>query len=211
MVFVDLDNSRKNQETEEMVGSRVASTRPRGHHPCCLALLAAFGRAMTAVRPDLVREVGGERVKDAPVTHCNVSSSISFSRERTARMASNDLSSLLTASKALTSHLQRPDLPSVNLSLDQIEAQSRRLVAGQPGAPADSGRGYVPPVSCKFRRASSVFVPLAETTSLRRLTLMHLHSPPRSRISILPQHSRPYSHCKIRILQATCAMRMNRT
>ncbi|KAF9651296.1 nucleoporin-interacting protein NIC96 [Thelephora ganbajun] len=56
-------------------------------------------------------------------------------------MASNNLSSLLTGSKALTSHLQRPDLPSVNLSLDQIEAQSRRLVAGQPGTPADSGRG----------------------------------------------------------------------
>lgn len=61
-------------------------------------------------------------------------------------MASNNLSSLLAASKALTSHLQRPDLPSVNLSLDQIEAQSRRLVAGQPGAPTDSGRGCVLPV-----------------------------------------------------------------
>jgi nuclear pore complex protein Nup93 len=56
-------------------------------------------------------------------------------------MAAN-LSALLTASKALTSHLQRQDLPSVNLSLDQIEAQSRRLVARQPRAAADSGRGY---------------------------------------------------------------------
>ncbi|EMD30731.1 hypothetical protein CERSUDRAFT_89692 [Gelatoporia subvermispora B] len=51
-----------------------------------------------------------------------------------------DLSSLLTASKALNSHLSRPDLPSVNLSLDQIEAQSRRLVSRQPGTSADSGR-----------------------------------------------------------------------
>ncbi|KAA1475433.1 nucleoporin-interacting protein NIC96 [Dentipellis sp. KUC8613] len=51
-----------------------------------------------------------------------------------------DLSSLLTSSKALTSHLSKPDLPHVNLSLDQIEAQSRRLVSRQPGAAADSGR-----------------------------------------------------------------------
>ncbi|CCL98344.1 uncharacterized protein FIBRA_00338 [Fibroporia radiculosa] len=51
-----------------------------------------------------------------------------------------DLSSLLTSSKALTSHLSRPDLPSVHLSLDQIEAQSRRLVSRQPGTSADNDR-----------------------------------------------------------------------
>ncbi|KAI0056773.1 nucleoporin-interacting protein NIC96 [Artomyces pyxidatus] len=51
-----------------------------------------------------------------------------------------DLSSLLTSSKALTSHLSRPELPHVNLSLDQIEAQSRRLISRQPGASGDSGR-----------------------------------------------------------------------
>ncbi|PCH33116.1 nucleoporin-interacting protein NIC96 [Wolfiporia cocos MD-104 SS10] len=51
-----------------------------------------------------------------------------------------DLSSLLTASKALTSHLSRQDLPSVNLGLDQIEAQSRRLVSRQPGASTDIDR-----------------------------------------------------------------------
>ncbi|OCH83853.1 nucleoporin-interacting protein NIC96 [Obba rivulosa] len=51
-----------------------------------------------------------------------------------------DLSSLLTASKALNSHLSRPDLPSINLTLEQIEAQSRRLVSRQPGTSADSGR-----------------------------------------------------------------------
>ncbi|KAF7986143.1 hypothetical protein HWV62_38508 [Athelia sp. TMB] len=51
-----------------------------------------------------------------------------------------DLSSLLTSSKALTSHLSRPDLPSINLSLDQIEAQSRRLVSRQPGTSNDSDR-----------------------------------------------------------------------
>lgn len=55
----------------------------------------------------------------------------------------SDLSALLTSSKALTSHLSRPDLPHVNLSLDQIEAQSRRLVARQSGAATDSGRAYV--------------------------------------------------------------------
>ncbi|RDX51475.1 nucleoporin-interacting protein NIC96 [Lentinus brumalis] len=53
---------------------------------------------------------------------------------------STDLSALLNASKALTSHLSRPDLPSVNLSLDQIEAQSRRLVSRQPGTSADTSR-----------------------------------------------------------------------
>lgn len=58
-------------------------------------------------------------------------------------MAADSLSSLLTSSKALTSHLSRPDLPQLNLSLDQIEAQSRRLVSRQPGAATDSGRAYV--------------------------------------------------------------------
>ncbi|KAG1838217.1 Nup93/Nic96-domain-containing protein, partial [Suillus subalutaceus] len=41
---------------------------------------------------------------------------------------------------ALNSHLSRPDLPSVNLSLDQIEAQSRRLMPRQPGACSDANR-----------------------------------------------------------------------
>ena len=53
-----------------------------------------------------------------------------------------DLSSLLRASKALNSHLAKPDLPSVNLSLDQIEAQSRRLVSRQAGTSADSDKAY---------------------------------------------------------------------
>ncbi|KAJ3859420.1 nucleoporin-interacting protein NIC96 [Lentinula novae-zelandiae] len=47
-------------------------------------------------------------------------------------MASTDLSSILSASRDLTKHLlnsKPPDLPSVNLSLEQIEAQSRRLVS----------------------------------------------------------------------------------
>jgi nuclear pore complex protein Nup93 len=56
---------------------------------------------------------------------------------------SSDLSSLLASSKALTSHLKRQDLPNVSLSLDQIEAQSRRLLPRQAGAQADTGRAYV--------------------------------------------------------------------
>lgn len=52
----------------------------------------------------------------------------------------SDLSALLTASKSLTSHLSRPNLPSVHLSLDQVEAQSRRLVSRQPGASSDADR-----------------------------------------------------------------------
>ncbi|KIP04441.1 hypothetical protein PHLGIDRAFT_31350 [Phlebiopsis gigantea 11061_1 CR5-6] len=54
-----------------------------------------------------------------------------------------DLSSLLSASKALTAHLSKPDLPSVNLSLDQIEAQSRRLVSRQAGPSDDSRANYL--------------------------------------------------------------------
>ncbi|KAF8665105.1 hypothetical protein AX16_000572 [Volvariella volvacea WC 439] len=53
---------------------------------------------------------------------------------------SADLSALATSSKTLTAHLQRPDLPSVQLSLDQIEAQSRRLVSRQPGTSGDADR-----------------------------------------------------------------------
>ncbi|KAF8168415.1 Nup93/Nic96-domain-containing protein [Crassisporium funariophilum] len=53
---------------------------------------------------------------------------------------SSDLSALLTQSKNLTSHLSRPDLPSVNLSLDQIEALSRRLVSRQPASSNDTDR-----------------------------------------------------------------------
>ncbi|TDL28937.1 nucleoporin-interacting protein NIC96 [Rickenella mellea] len=51
-----------------------------------------------------------------------------------------DLSAILESSRALTSHLSRRDLPSVKLSLDQIEAQSRRLVSRQPGASNDNDR-----------------------------------------------------------------------
>lgn len=55
----------------------------------------------------------------------------------------SDLSSLLTSSKNLTSHLSRPDLPSVNLSLDQIEALSRRLISRQPGTSNDTAHAFV--------------------------------------------------------------------
>ena len=147
-------------------------------------------------------------MKGASVSHWNLLNSISF---LTTRMASNNLSSLLTASKALTSHLQRPDLPSVNLSLDQIEAQSRRLVAGQPGAPADSGRGCVPQALRVFKRFLLIFIPLVGTTSSRKLTLMHPRSQLRSRISIRPQPSPRFSHCRIRTSRATCGTPTNKT
>jgi nuclear pore complex protein Nup93 len=51
-----------------------------------------------------------------------------------------DLSSLLNQSRALTSHLSRPDLPSVHLSLDQVEQLSRKLVTRQPANGAESDR-----------------------------------------------------------------------
>ncbi|KAJ6569434.1 nucleoporin-interacting protein NIC96 [Mycena capillaripes] len=52
----------------------------------------------------------------------------------------SELSALLTSSRNLTSHLSRPELPSVHLSLDQVEAQSRRLVSRQPGTSNDTDR-----------------------------------------------------------------------
>lgn len=51
-----------------------------------------------------------------------------------------DLAAVLNASKNLNSHLNRPGLPAVTLSLDQIEAQSRRLVSRLPGTSADADR-----------------------------------------------------------------------
>jgi nuclear pore complex protein Nup93 len=54
-----------------------------------------------------------------------------------------DLSALLNASKALNSHAIRPDLPTVNLSLDQVEALSRRLVTRQPVNGTDNDRACV--------------------------------------------------------------------
>lgn len=59
-------------------------------------------------------------------------------------MSAVDLNSILTSSRALNAHLQtRPDLPTVNLGLDQVEVQSRRLV-GRYGSSTtmDAGRGY---------------------------------------------------------------------
>ncbi|GJJ09412.1 hypothetical protein Clacol_003634 [Clathrus columnatus] len=58
-------------------------------------------------------------------------------------MSSVDLSSILTSSRALNAHLQtRPDLPTVNLGLDQVELQSRKLVNRYTSsASADTGRG----------------------------------------------------------------------
>jgi plasmid replication initiation protein len=55
-----------------------------------------------------------------------------------------DLSSLLNSARDLTSHVARPDrLPAISLSLEQIEAQSRRLVSRQQAAPTDTGKGCV--------------------------------------------------------------------
>jgi nuclear pore complex protein Nup93 len=59
------------------------------------------------------------------------------------KMASSELSALLSSSRNLTSHLSRPELPAVRLSLDQVEAQSRRLVSRQPGTTNDTDRAYV--------------------------------------------------------------------
>ncbi|KAG8823281.1 hypothetical protein FRC19_004266 [Serendipita sp. 401] len=51
-----------------------------------------------------------------------------------------DLSTLLSESQALTAHLAPTDIPSIHLGLEQIEAQSRRLVSRQAAAPGDTGK-----------------------------------------------------------------------
>ncbi|KIM32731.1 hypothetical protein M408DRAFT_326475 [Serendipita vermifera MAFF 305830] len=52
-----------------------------------------------------------------------------------------DLSTLLSESQALTAHLAPNDIPSIHLGLEQIEAQSRRLVSRQAAAaPGDTGK-----------------------------------------------------------------------
>ena len=51
-----------------------------------------------------------------------------------------DLAALLAQSKAQNAQFARPELPHVQLSLDQIEAQSRRLYSQQPGAGHDQAR-----------------------------------------------------------------------
>jgi nuclear pore complex protein Nup93 len=55
-----------------------------------------------------------------------------------------DLSTLLSESQALTAHLAPNDIPSIHLGLEQIEAQSRRLVSRQAAAaPGDTGKASV--------------------------------------------------------------------
>jgi nuclear pore complex protein Nup93 len=54
-----------------------------------------------------------------------------------------DLSTLLSESQALTAHLAPNDIPSIHLGLEQIEAQSRRLVSRQAATPGDTGKAYV--------------------------------------------------------------------
>lgn len=54
-----------------------------------------------------------------------------------------DLSALLAESQALTAHLAPNELPQIHLGLEQIEAQSRRLVARQPTVPSDTAKACV--------------------------------------------------------------------
>lgn len=55
-----------------------------------------------------------------------------------------DLSTLLAESQALTAHLAPNDIPSIHLGLEQIEAQSRKLVSRQAAATGDTGKALVP-------------------------------------------------------------------
>ncbi|KAM6497845.1 nucleoporin-interacting protein NIC96 [Amanita muscaria] len=87
-----------------------------------------------------------------------------------------NLSSLLTASKNLTSHLSRPDLPSVQLSLDQIEAQSRHLVSRLP--PSDTDRAHVPfPLTLNYLLAQARVDAPALSSSIAHLNTSTTFTP----------------------------------
>ena len=107
------------QHLLDLAELRASNRRVVGYAPSCLELVIIAGYGHLRILPTLSL---------LAINLCIV-------------MATN-LASLLTASKALNSHLAKPDLPTVNLSLDQIEAQSRRLVSRQTG-PGDDGRACV--------------------------------------------------------------------
>lgn len=119
----------------------------------------------------------------------------SSSTTTTSTMATADLSSLLTASKGLTSHLSRPDLPSVKLSLDQIEALSRRLVSRQPGSSADAEKACVYPRPMLVPCLSEVQQLPPRPSPCRRIVPLPVHRPPQPRYHLLappasPRHRR---------------------
>ena len=111
----------------------------------------------------------------------------------------SDLSALLTSSKNLTSHLSRPDLPSVDLSLNQIEALSRRLVSRQPGTSTDTDRAYV--VSFIFLCRQINKVQLIVIICLPKPMLMLPLFPTLLPISTLLQLSLLYNLYRIRMWQ----------
>ena len=123
-------------------------------------------------------------------------------------MASNaDLSSLLTASKNLTSHLSRPDLPSVQLSLDQIEAQSRHLVSRLPHG--DTDRAYVPFRPCLDTHSLTFFEKAIICLRKRASTPLLCQAPLLT--SILQLLLLLFSLCMTLTSRAIFAMLTNRT
>ena len=123
---------------------------------------------------------------------------------------SADLTSLLASSRALTSHVTRPDLPSINLGLDQIEAQSRRLVPRQPNTAADTGKAYV----CSNFVSSVVGTERAcfrsGTTYWHERTLTHRLYRPLLQHSTQPIHSLLSILCKTQMFPGTSAISMSR-
>ncbi|KAG1838201.1 Nup93/Nic96-domain-containing protein [Suillus subalutaceus] len=84
-------------------------------------------------------------LNERPFATCEMASFRHIGCKKSARVVKKQQFELFwtfspTTKLALNSHLSRPDLPSVNLSLDQIEAQSRRLMPRQPGACSDANR-----------------------------------------------------------------------
>ncbi|KIK65662.1 hypothetical protein GYMLUDRAFT_39166 [Collybiopsis luxurians FD-317 M1] len=92
-------------------------------------------------------------------------------------MASNDLSSILSASKDLTKQLlnSKPsDLPSVNLSLEQIEAQSRRLVTKHIASDVDRANYLLAQASVDASALSQSIANLNASTTFSSAALQPL-------------------------------------
>jgi hypothetical protein len=122
----------------------------------------------------------------------------------------SDLSALLMSSKNLSVHLSKPNLPSVHLSLDQVEAQSQRLVSHQPGTSNDTDHAYVSLLHIEKYNASNIPFPQLSSgaSSCRHICVIQFDSPPQYLYNILatstasghrccwlpPTHTRTKSH-----------------
>ncbi|KAF5393678.1 hypothetical protein D9757_000346 [Collybiopsis confluens] len=129
-------------------------------------------------------------------------------------MAYNDLSSILAASKDLTKqllHSKPSDLPSVNLSLEQIEAQSRRLVSKHNASDVDRANYLLAQASVDASALSQSIANLNASTTFSSSSLQPLqdtdvsaflrHAHEQNLISTIEQGRRETQESFYRMLQ----------